>query len=422
MINLENESLLLNYIFIEPKDILDIGGRPLAESRASSFVKQDVNFEILECPYKDSRYKNKNHMNVSPFKLMGRYWKEIMNEISIVQRYYMERLNIESIQLNDLWIESVIGISYPYFLMLKKNNPIIDGEIPLIVGALYKASFGISNVCLDILLNNHRDGISMSNYKISGDVIYDYADKNGYLIGPKEVCAGSANCIKQTIQQMITTTDQDYLSPRSDRFLSEEEYNSLISFSNHIGITFLIRIIYEEIESKHYATLLNVLNQILQSDPDLILLETLHNKLLLNRNLNDFQPLNIPKNHNFYLEIEDEIKKMSDNNRAILDCFRDITNGPGNKNLENTLLKKLEGKLDNIPSKSNSTIIMIQHFIKLSTQYIEREKLYISALILCEKELYGHLAYIHSSQTFDRNNFLKSNNYNFTDALLDLLE
>ena len=360
-------------------------------------------------------------MNVSPFKLMGRYWKEIMNEITVFKRYYMERLNIEQIQLNDLWMESVIGISYPYFLMLKKNNPIIDGEIPIIIGALYKASFGISNVCLDMLLNNHRDGIGMNSYKISGDIIYNYANENEYLIGPKEVCAGSINCIKQTVQHMLTTGDVDYKLPL-DNFLSKYEYNALISFSNHIGITFLVRIIYEEIESKQYATLLNILSQIVQSVPDLNLFANLYKELTTERNINDFQFLGIPKNRNFYLDIEDQINKLSDNNNAIIDCFRAITNNSTSNILEASLLNKLEKKIDNIRLISTSTILLIHNFLRLSTQYIEKENFYINELILCEKELYKHLGYVHSGQTFDRNTLLESNNYHFTNKLLEALE
>ena len=155
--------------------LVDEDGRPVAE--VASPLYRDESTELVACPYGDAR--GTQPMNRSALRQMSASWPELLGALAWLGRP-AEGGGVRSV--HDAWRAAVTGISLPL---------LADPPIPRLVSSLFKTSLGLSQVFSTMLLS--ADGLAEAPLDSLGTPPEFFAalDQGRWLIGAKQVCAGS---------------------------------------------------------------------------------------------------------------------------------------------------------------------------------------------------------------------------------------
>jgi len=166
-------------------------------------------------------------MNFSALRQLTEHWTEVMCAGAYLRQLHVARYPTAAIRPGDLyWMGSTL-LNVANYLLRRRANPIPDGHLPAVVAGLYKASLGVTGVSYTICVSCWA-GRGDEREPIDQDAIYDYADRNGTLIGTHEVCAASPNLIRAFLEVMVRgdaqrarrATDMEKLLPHPDAYLA----------------------------------------------------------------------------------------------------------------------------------------------------------------------------------------------------------
>ena len=169
-----------------PVDLLDEDGRPLGE--AGSRLYDDIETKIERCPYSDSRAGEP--MNASALRQISDTWKQILQTLCALRG--------PDRTLGRAWWACMAATLGP--LIHEVRSPGVP--VPRELAALYKTSVGFTQILAHLLL----EGEGLADLPLSRlgsrDELLSWLERDRWLHGDVEVCAGTAAMIGAVIDQL----------------------------------------------------------------------------------------------------------------------------------------------------------------------------------------------------------------------------
>jgi hypothetical protein len=232
----------------------DEHGRPLGECKVAEPLCFEVEMEVKTCKYSGSRYEHPFPMNVSALKQMTESWRDIQEVLSLLRTLYISHGNRQLVTLTDLWRVGKMAESLPSFL---KMRAVGCDYIPVVVSALFKACIGINFAiqCAFIMAKTRGgDGYAVQP---DGHSLYQFADRNGLLIGSTQVCSGSEQMITELVDVLRDGTD--HVSPSAHAVLDVIVRNgSIYDYAQHLARYSVAGFLFRTLESYLVADLLQL--------------------------------------------------------------------------------------------------------------------------------------------------------------------
>lgn len=234
-------------------DFKDLEGRPLGEHNASESTLTDVPMALKTCLYKDSRYQNKCPMNVSALKQLSIHWDDSIEFVKCIRVLYTQYKGSSLTTIVDSLNFCSILASIPSWLVFREDNPIKDDEIPPTIAAVYKIIIGMHRVLQIQFSSEIMNDKANTALTITASDMAMYADLGGFLIGSKQVCAGSIRQIENAIAAVMF--DSEYNESKLnevntligdiDKFFSFAESISRVDYIQYFYRTYLALNIYD---------------------------------------------------------------------------------------------------------------------------------------------------------------------------------
>jgi hypothetical protein len=137
----------------------DVDGRPLGESNAPEACRIGVELEWRACPYDDSRARVAGaKINVSALRQLTRRFRSLLGAVGFLRDAYARRTGCAAWTLPHLWTLGRIGTLIPTYLMRRRVDPFADGQLPVLVAAMFKSLAGVflsaEAIVLDAVLHD----------------------------------------------------------------------------------------------------------------------------------------------------------------------------------------------------------------------------------------------------------------------------
>lgn len=175
-------------------------GRPLGESKIPFEYRSEVPLELTTCPYRDSRSGSQKPMNRSALIGIISHWPEILASIAYVRTFLSEpgcEENSVSILTLSRLCESVAAL--PLLLRIQ-NNYRPNLNLSAIVAGAFKTMIGPRGLVRDLTeVLSLNDNLELDS-ELSSEVLWNYIESSGSLIGPKEVCAGPPHLVRELVE------------------------------------------------------------------------------------------------------------------------------------------------------------------------------------------------------------------------------
>jgi hypothetical protein len=211
-------------------EYLDVAGRPVGEGRSVAF--RHVQTEMQVCPYAGSRHHHAKPMNVSALRNMLPVWGNTLTMLSWLGRRYRDWACKDVATWDDLSLVTSAGVFLADYLVLRRDNPLRSGDVPLLISALYKACLGFQ---LATVLGSLRDrlGDAPAAPLPNAAGFHAHVEEHELLIGEAEVCSGAAAMIMQAYDAMTVprAVDLGSLPPPCDRL--EIAWEAFDVFTHH---------------------------------------------------------------------------------------------------------------------------------------------------------------------------------------------
>ncbi|HEY6180274.1 MAG TPA: hypothetical protein VIX73_37790 [Kofleriaceae bacterium] len=173
----------------------DNDGRPLGEARAAREQLIGVPLDMRRCPYPGSRHEHERPMNLSALRQVSLHWRAILGGMNRLRVLHCARAGQAPPRIVDVWRIGNMTTALADFAFLRTWQPVGDRELPAVVAALYKISLGVTSTCAAVW----ADGFAALSAAATVPLLYEYAEDHGQLIGPAQVCGGSAAMIKELL-------------------------------------------------------------------------------------------------------------------------------------------------------------------------------------------------------------------------------
>lgn len=162
-------------------DLLDSDGRPVGEIGSRLYDPSAT--ELLGCPYADARHGRP--MNHTALRQLSAAWPGVLAAARTLA-------GPGPATVHRAWRAVVAGTRAP-----AAHRTYVGGPIPRVLSALYKSSLGFSQVLTALLLA--QDGMADVPLGSLGnaDAFFALLDRERWLVGAEQVCAGPANLIGQ---------------------------------------------------------------------------------------------------------------------------------------------------------------------------------------------------------------------------------
>lgn len=186
-----------------PNWLKDLENRPMGEGKAPESCKEDVAFEMKQCPYAGSRKKHEKPMNVSALKQMRGVWDDSISLIRLLRDTYLKaHPEVKGqLQLIDIWKITLMASYLPAFLIYRQEGRMMNHCIPPVVASVYKMFIGLKAPVERMIRDEF---LGLAHYeKLTASSIHDYAEMNKSFIGPKEVCGGPENLILEFLEAFM---------------------------------------------------------------------------------------------------------------------------------------------------------------------------------------------------------------------------
>ncbi|MEZ4241124.1 MAG: hypothetical protein R3F59_34185 [Myxococcota bacterium] len=165
----------------------DAEGRPLGEVSAPGY--DEVPTEVVACPYADGR--RGQPMNVTALRQLTGAWPALLGTV--------RTLSGPSPTAHRAWRTAVACTAAPL---------LVAEPVPVPLAALFKTALGLSQVTTALLLA--ADGVADTPLAALGTPAeaFDTLDRDGWLQGQLQVCAGSRPMIEQMWRALGGASDE----------------------------------------------------------------------------------------------------------------------------------------------------------------------------------------------------------------------
>ncbi|NUF85835.1 hypothetical protein, partial [Acinetobacter seifertii] len=232
------EKMKKNLLFLIfcPVDELDSENRPVLENRSIRYILKNTSFK--KCYYEDSRLNNDKLMNIESLKSFVKNQEEIYEIIEKIRE-------VVDSQLEGDEIPEVKKFFFLNFILYKSINYFFlkSTVIPATYSNMSRISQGIVSLLVEI---SYEKQAKLDHLTINKTSIYEYANRKGFLISTKGVCAAPINMIKDYIGFLLKPESKRYSSKES----VDEEILNIIYLSNIILKMELACLIYEAMRVK----------------------------------------------------------------------------------------------------------------------------------------------------------------------------
>lgn len=174
---------------------LDDEGRPLAERRAPSDVKQDVPMVLRACPYHDER--KGQPMNVSALTQLTKHLDTALADVAAFQQLQPTERSWSA--MFAAIIDQLAGPAYFYLRGAESNV-----RVPARVSVGYKLAAGF----FDVLRKLIREQAMGRELSVDLESFLAFVEETRALIGASEVCAGPPNLIARSAKVFLGEYDE----------------------------------------------------------------------------------------------------------------------------------------------------------------------------------------------------------------------
>lgn len=166
-------------------DLLDEDGRPIGEIGSRRY--HEVETDIAVCPYADARHGRA--MNRSALRQVSQVWPDVRATVRALGACSTRPGTVAG-----SWQTAQLGTAIPGVLG--------TGRVPRRWSAVYKTSLGFSQVLTALLLVD--DGVADLELAAlgTGDDFLALLDRERWLVGDQQVCAGPASYIAELFEDL----------------------------------------------------------------------------------------------------------------------------------------------------------------------------------------------------------------------------
>ena len=166
-------------------DLFDEDGRPIGEVGSTHYER--VETELVRCPYADARHGGP--MNQSALRQLGEVWSDVRTLASCVAGPHAT--------VHRAWRAAIAGTRAPAVFAERAEGP-----VPRALSAWYKASLGFSQVLTALLLSDEGVADAPLDSLGEADDFLALLERDRWLVGAEQVCAGPASMIAQLFQAL----------------------------------------------------------------------------------------------------------------------------------------------------------------------------------------------------------------------------
>lgn len=168
-------------------DLLDEDGRPVGEIGSRRYDPEAT--ELVQCPYADARQGNP--MNHTALRQLSTVWPEVLRAAGALAG--------PTPTAHGAWRACIAGTRAPALHHHRYGTP-----VPRLLSALYKSSLGFSQVLTALLLS--EPGLADVPLASLGtpDAFFALLDRERWLVGADQVCAGPRPMIEQMFEALAT--------------------------------------------------------------------------------------------------------------------------------------------------------------------------------------------------------------------------
>ncbi len=188
---------------------LDVGGRQVGERNVfPSALQLDLPTKVRGCPYRGSRFEHELPMNVAGLDPVVKCWRGVLHDVRALKREFFRRRPAarDGLTVVDLYVLGTIALCIPAFLMLRSEDPVENGRLPLEASAFFRVMDGTRMTPRDMLLTVHPS--FGPDVVPSAEKFFHYADRELLLIADRGVCAGPPQMI-ETFLELVLAVDAE---------------------------------------------------------------------------------------------------------------------------------------------------------------------------------------------------------------------
>lgn len=182
-------------VMFDLNDMLDDEGRPVSERRADAMVRAGVEMDMRHCPYAGVRHGK--WMNASALVQITHHYNSVMDEVAAFRRTLAEP------GWDDVLAIVLDQLARPAIHLLQTGSR--DGPVPACSAVGHKLAAGFFGVMRTL----HERRALGADIPVTVDAFLQLVDETNALVGPAEVCAGSAPMIRNASRTLIEGEARD---------------------------------------------------------------------------------------------------------------------------------------------------------------------------------------------------------------------
>jgi hypothetical protein len=195
----------------------DVDGRPLGESNAPEACRTDVELEWRACPYDDGRARVPGaKINVSALRQLTRRYRSLLGAVGFLRDAYARRTGCAAWTLPHLWTLGRIATLIPSYLMRRRVDPLADGELPVLVAAMFKSLAGVflsaHAIVIDAVLEDRAGGAGQVDLfaadaaaaALTAEELFTLTNLVGAFAHGDAVCAGPPAMIEELLDVLVS--------------------------------------------------------------------------------------------------------------------------------------------------------------------------------------------------------------------------
>jgi hypothetical protein len=195
---------------------LDREGRQVGESNAfPDRLRLKLETEFRTCNYAGSRYHDDMQMNMTALRSMLAHWAPVLRAVLLCREEFVKRYpgfgDGGRCKLGEVHFLSSGILALPAFLMLRRNEPVPNGELDPVLSSLFRVTDGVRMVAAHMLdvpeLKFEHDS------KVLPQTVTGMAEREDQYLSAKGVCAGPQNVIEELVETLMNGKPLAYPEP-----------------------------------------------------------------------------------------------------------------------------------------------------------------------------------------------------------------